>query len=59
MKDLTFNRDELFDENLRPRKFNHLAWMITNGKIITDAIPEIFSNPFVFADGVKPVSEAE
>ena len=59
IKDLTFRRDDLFDENLKPKKVSHLAWMFASGKLLTDVGDQVFKEPFVFAQGTKSVAPSE
>lgn len=59
IKELTFRKDDLFDENLKPKKVSHLAWMFMSGKLITDAGTPVFKDPFVFARGTKSVAPSE
>ena len=56
---LTFKKDEMFDENMKPKKFSHLAWMFTNKKLMTDVGDQVFKHPFVFGSGTKSVSPSE
>lgn len=58
-KDLTFKRDELFDQNMEDKDVSHVAWMIMNNKIITDIGDTVFYAPFVYADGALAPSDAD
>lgn len=53
--ELTFYKEDLFDENLNPKEnISLLAMMIKNGKLITNTdVTDPFYAPFVYANGVK------
>lgn len=57
LNQLEFKRDELFSTNkngqLNPRKVSLAAWMINNGKLLTDLAPQHFYAPFIYSDGVQ------
>lgn len=57
LNQLEFKRDELFSTNkngqLNPKKVSLAAWMISNGKLLTDLAPQHFYAPFIYADGVE------
>lgn len=57
LSQLEFKRDELFstDKNgqLKPKKVSLSAWMINNGKLLTDLAPQHFYAPFIYSDGVQ------
>lgn len=57
LNQLEFKRDELFSTNkngqLSPKKVSLAAWMINNGKLLTDLAPQYFYAPFIYSDGVQ------
>lgn len=57
LNQLEFKRDELFSTNkngqLNPKKVSLVAWMINNGKLLTDLAPQHFYAPFIYSDGVQ------
>lgn len=57
LNQLEFKRDELFSTNkngqLNPKKVSLAAWMINNGKLLTDLAPQHFYAPFIYSDGVQ------
>ena len=57
LNQLEFKRDELFYTNkngqLNPKKVSLAAWMINNGKLLTDLAPQHFYAPFIYSDGVQ------
>ena len=54
LKQFTFKKSDLFDENLRFKKgVTVIGWMIANQKLKTDVNEKIFKDPFVFASGIK------
>lgn len=58
-KDLTFKKNELFDDKLNNKDVSHVAWMILNEKITTDIGDSVFYAPFVYADGALTPSDAD
>ena len=56
IKELTFNRDDLFDNENNTLKYNHvnvLSWMVKSGKLLATTNEEnVFKAPFVYATGV-------
>jgi hypothetical protein len=50
---LTFNRSDLFDENINPKNVTVGAWMLSTGRLFTDVSEQLFKDPFVFAHGVR------
>lgn len=57
LNQLEFKRDELFSTNkngqLNPKNVSLAAWMINNGKLLTDLAPQHFYAPFIYSDGVQ------
>lgn len=57
LNQLEFKRDELFSTNkngqLNPKNVSLSAWMINNGKLLTDLAPQHFYAPFIYSDGVQ------
>ena len=57
IKELTFNKDDLFDNENDTLKYNHvnvLSWMVKSGKLLTTTNEEaVFKAPFVYAIGVR------
>lgn len=57
LNQLEFKRDELFSTSkngqLNPKKVSLAAWMINNGKLLTDLAPQHFYAPFIYSDGVQ------
>lgn len=57
IKELTFNRDDLFDNENDTLKYNHvsvLSWMVKSGKLLATTNEEnVFKAPFVYATGVR------
>lgn len=57
IKELTFNRDDLFDNENNTLKYNHvnvLSWMVKSGKLLATTNEEtVFKAPFVYATGVR------
>lgn len=57
IKELTFNRDDLFDNEKDTLKYNHvsvLSWMVKSGKLLATTNEEnVFKAPFVYATGVR------
>lgn len=57
LNQLEFKRDELFSTNkngqLNPKKVSLAAWMINNGKLLTDLAPQHFYAPFIYSDGIQ------
>lgn len=65
--DLTFNLGDFYEDNsenditnpIKQKSVNTLAWMLKNGKLLTDVGNPIFKDPFVFGFGVKQNQEGE
>lgn len=61
LSQLEFKRDELFSTNkngqLNPKKVSLAAWMINNGKLLTDLAPQHFYAPFIYSDGVQTLEK--
>lgn len=61
LNQLEFKRDELFSTNkngqLNPKKVSLAAWMINNGKLLTDLAPQHFYAPFIYSDGVQALTK--
>ena len=57
IKELTFNKDDLFDNENDTLKYNHvnvLSWMVKSGKLLSTTNEEaVFKAPFVYAIGVR------
>ena len=57
IKELTFNKNDLFDNENDTLKYNHvsvLSWMVKSGKLLTTTNEEnVFKAPFVYATGVR------
>ena len=57
IKELTFNRDDLFNNENDTLKYNHvsvLSWMVKSGKLLATTNEEnVFKAPFVYATGVR------
>lgn len=57
VKELTFDRDDLFDNDNGTLKYNHtnvLSWMVKAGKLLaTTNEQNVFKAPFVYATGVR------
>lgn len=59
--DLTFRLGDFYEDNsqnslsnpIKPKSVNTLAWMLKNGKLVTDVGNPIFKDPFVFSFGAK------
>ena len=54
---LTFKRDDLFVKNENTGRYdakavNGLAWLIHTGRLMTDSDTQLFTAPFVYAQGV-------
>lgn len=57
VRELTFDRDDLFDNDNGTLKYNHtntLSWMVKAGKLLaTTNEQNVFKAPFVYATGVR------
>lgn len=63
LNQLEFKRDQLFSTNkngqLNPKNVSLAAWMINNGKLLTDLAPQHFYAPFIYSDGVQASTKKE
>lgn len=59
IEDLTFKRQDLFDDDLQLKQVSVVAWMLHTGKLLTSVGDTIFSSPFVYADGAVQGNSAE
>lgn len=53
LEQFSFRKSDFFNEDGSKKNVSVLAWMISNGKLMTDITPQIFKDPFVFANGVN------
>lgn len=61
-EDFSFKYDDFYNEDGSRKNPSVLAWMIKNGKILTDVGTngnDMFNSPFVFANGVKAEAKPE
>lgn len=61
---LTFKRDDLFVKNENTGRYdakavNGLAWLIHTGRLMTDSDTQLFTAPFVYAQGVDVDQSAQ
>ena len=53
LPEFTFNREDFIDNNGQQREgVNTAAFLLKNGKLLTDVSPQLFEAPYVFAEGV-------
>lgn len=53
LEQFTFRKQDFFNEDGTQKNVSVLSWIITNGKLMTDISPQMFKDPFVFANGVN------
>lgn len=51
--EFTFKFDDFFDDQYNTKHVSVAGWMLSNGKLMTDASENVFRDPFVFANGVN------
>lgn len=59
IEELTFKKQDFFNDDLSPKQISLAAWMLYTGKLLTSVGDTIFSSPFVYADGAVQDNSAQ